>query len=74
MDLGSMLYFLMRFETASQRAPSGLKRNEISPLIRTGQCDGVDILAVIDTGHVLLAEAYGVLALGDIVEDFEFFL
>lgn len=41
---------------------------------RTGESDGVDVLAVVEAGHVLLAEADGVLALGDAVKGLELLL
>ena len=37
----------------------------------TGQCEGVDILTVVCAGHVLLAQADGVLSGGDAIELFE---
>ena len=38
----------------------------------TSQGEGVDVLPVIASRHELLAKTDGVLALGDVVEDFEF--
>lgn len=40
----------------------------------TRESHGVDVFAVVGKGHVGLAEANGVLALGDTVEDFELLL
>lgn len=40
----------------------------------TGQGKRVDVLAVVGTGHVRLAETNGVFAFGDTIEDFEVFL
>ncbi len=40
----------------------------------TSQSNGVNVFPVIAEGHVLLAETYGVLALGDTIKDLEFFL
>ena len=40
----------------------------------TRQGEGVDVFAVVAAGHVLLAEADGVLALCNAVKDLEFFL
>lgn len=42
--------------------------------VLTGQSNRVDVFPVITEGHVLLAETYGVLALGDTIKDLEFFL
>ena len=41
---------------------------------RTGEREGVDVLAVVAAGHELLAKTDGVLALGDVVEDLELLL
>lgn len=40
----------------------------------TRESERVDVFAVVAEGHVLLAEADGVLALGDTVEHLEVFL
>jgi len=40
----------------------------------TGQGEGVDVFAVVGTGHVRLAETNGVFAFGGTIEDFEVFL
>ena len=41
---------------------------------RTGEREGVDVLAVVAAGHELLAKTDGVLALCDTVKDLELLL
>lgn len=40
----------------------------------TGQGERIDVFAVVGARHVRLAEANGVFALGDTIENFEVFL
>lgn len=37
----------------------------------TGKCDRVDVLAIVNAGHVLLPQTDGVFALGHAIEHFE---
>ncbi len=41
---------------------------------RTGEGEGVDVLAIVTACHELLTKTNGILALGDAVEDFELLL
>ena len=77
MDVGSMLYFSSREETPIQGKDGkcvqvGYMRAAEEELTR--QRKRVDVLAVVGTSHVRLAETDGVFAFGDTIEDLEVFL